>query len=81
VRLDTGTGSLFLIAGFLLQLFGTLGTQLSLVSGTILLAALLLLAIAYGFWFRGKLSESWVKSIIAAIEMKLEEQRAARKAK
>jgi hypothetical protein len=52
-----------------------------MVPGAMLLAALLLLATTYGFWFRRKLSESWVRSIVAGIEMKLEEQRAARKAK
>lgn len=81
LRIDTGTGALFLIAGFLLQLFGALGTQLSAVSGALLLAVLLVLALAYGLWFRGRLSDGWVKSIVAGIEMKLEEQRAARKPK
>lgn len=79
LRLDTGTGSLFLIAGFLLQLFGTLGVQLSADSGAILLSTLLLLALAYALWLRRTLSDDWVKSIIAGIEAKLEEQRSERK--
>jgi hypothetical protein len=81
LRLDTGTGALFLIAGFLLQLFGALGVQLSPIPGSFILGALVALSLSYGLWFRGRLTDTWVNSIVAGIEAQLEEQRAARKAR
>jgi hypothetical protein len=80
LRLDTGTGALFLIAGFLLQLFGTLGAQLASVPGSLILVALFVLSLSYGLWFREKLSDNWVKSIVSGIEAQLSDQRAAKNA-
>ena len=79
LRLDTGTGSLFLIAGFLLQFFGTSGFPLVPISGVLLLVALVGLGLAYWLWLRNKLTNSWVKSIVDDIERKIEEQKAERR--
>lgn len=63
LRLDSGTGALFLVAEFILQLFGTLGLQLSFLTGAILFSALLVLSLAYALWFRRRLCAVWVRTI------------------
>ncbi len=80
LRLDTGTGSLFLIGGFLLQFFGTVGIQLTPIAGALLVAALVGLSILY-WLFRTKLADNWVAAIVAGIERNLADQRAERKPK
>ena len=78
LRLDTGTGSLLLVAGFLLQLFGSVGIQLHPVAGAMLLAALLLLVLAYWGGLRKWLADSWVSTIVTGIEEEIKAQRANR---
>ena len=81
LRLDTGTGSLFLIGGFLLQFFGTVGIQLAPIAGALLVAALVTLSILYWLWLRAKLADNWVAAIIASIERQIADQGAESKRK
>jgi len=67
-RLDTGTGSLFLVAGFLLQFFGSFGLQLDVAWGATITALLPVLLILYWSWLRRRTCEKWVSEIVTSMK-------------